>query len=80
MLVSVYIRLRYIIRYYLLSPYADYSEKFINHIVHNLILLLLNEKGRHFGTSSTCGVEEIFIKFSSKFIQKNYLVEDGVGF
>jgi hypothetical protein len=40
----------------------------------------LNEKGRDFGTSNTCGLEEISIRFSSKFNEKNYFVDEGGGF
>jgi len=50
------------------------------HTVHNIIFHLLKEKGRHFGTSITCGVEEISMKFSSKCIEKNYFVDEGVRF
>jgi len=54
--------------------------KLIIHAVHNIILCLLNEKGRDSGTTSTCGVEEISIKSSSKFNDKNYLVDERVEF
>jgi hypothetical protein len=49
---------------------ADHSEKCIIHTVHNIILRLLNKKGRDFGTHSTYGIKEISINFSSKFNEK----------
>jgi len=38
------------------------------------------KKGRDSGTSSTCGVEEISIKSSSKCNDKNYMVDERVEF
>jgi len=44
---TVSLKYYYILNFF--SPYADYSETFINHIVYNIILRLLNKTVEMFG-------------------------------